>query len=463
MMRPRFLPLSAPSPTPGDAFVVGTRRMNDATPVTLVAAQEGQKTFVPISRSDIIDGLLSPERWANESEVSLARAVFYKIGCLRQHQSAVALNELFEAYDPFNPDDDTLNQEELSVEQRTAKRGELVTTLRKHALSANYEEITPKGLEIIMSNATPDGVHVEVDFSEFEVKLLFFRGEGDLQREKRDIARLYLRKKTYAIPVYNRLLMALKFKTEEVRIAELMKQHDIDEATARKRLKKLRRHFPKSAATEHVYLKIFKNIPCYDVEMLFPNIRVKMKYSDKLQLGGSALVGTLTWALGTATKLLVAVALSPLMLGVALLTGFGGIIYAQIRNIFITRDRYRMQLAQSLYFQNLANNQGALALIVDEAEEEDVKEEVLLYSHLLAQPIPAGGLDALDRKIEAFLGEKFNINVNFDVEDALQRLLACGLVVRSADGELRALPLPEADRHLRQRWCGLVDAMDEAA
>lgn len=431
--------------------------MNDATPITLVPVQQGQKTFLPISRGDVIQGLLAPERWADDTERALARAVFYKIGCLRQHQSAMALNELSEAYDPFNPDDDTINLEQLTEEQRVVKRTELVKTLSKHALSANYEEITPQGLEIIMANATPDGVHVEVDFSEFEVKLLFFRGEADIKREKRDIARLYLRKKIYAIPVYSRLLMALKFKTEQVRIAELMEEHQIDRETAAKKLKKLRRHFPAMAANEHVYLKIFKNIPCYDVEMLFPNIRVKMKYSDKLQLGGSALVGTITWALGTATKLLVAVALSPLMLAVALLTGLGGILYAQVRNIFITRDRYRMQLAQSLYFQNLANNQGALALVVDEAEEEDVKEEVLLYSHLLPQPVLENGVDAIDRKIEAFLGETFSVNVNFDVEDALGRLLACGLIVKSPEGELRALPLKEADEHLRRRWCGLAD------
>jgi hypothetical protein len=116
-----------------------------------------------------------------------------------------------------------------------------------------------------------------------------------------------------------------------------------------------------------------------------------------------------------------------------------------------------MQLAQSLYFQNLANNQGALALLVDEAEEEDVKEEVLLYRHLLHGPIPENELEALDRRIEQFLEAKFGIHVDFDVHDALERLLASGLVVRTSAGELHALPLAEANRHLRELWCALVD------
>ncbi len=373
--------------------------MNDATPMSLVPATQTRHTFIPISRPDVIEALLSPELWADERDRDLARRVFHKIGSLRQHQSSVALNELSDAYDPFNPDDDTINVREFNDQERAEKRLELVETIRRHALSANYDELTELGLQEILDKATPDGVQVEVDFSEFDVKLLFYRGEEENLRERRDIKRLYLGKSRYTVATYNRLFMALKFKPEDARIKEIMEKDQVDQAEAKRKLRRLRRLIPKGASMEHIYLKIFKNIPRYDVEMLFPNIQVKMKYIDKLQLGGSAVVGTVTWVLGTATKLLVAVALSPLVLAAALITGFGGIIYAQIRNIFITRDRYRMQLAQSLYFQNLANNQGALALIVDEAEEEDVKEEVLLYRHLLDGPAHAEGLDELDQRV----------------------------------------------------------------
>jgi len=432
--------------------------MNDATPITIAPAAQSGKTFIPLSRTDVIEAALSQEPFASDAGRQLARSVFHKIGCLRQHQSAQALNELAEVYDPFNPDDDTINQESLGVEQRVDKRRLLVEKLRQHAVSANYEELTEQGLEDVLANATPDGVDVDVDFTELEVKLIFFRGEGDITRSKRDIKRLYLKTFSYTVPTYQRLCMAIKFKTEDVRIAEIMQADKVGEASAKKKLHKLRKRLPVGASTDHVYLKIFKNIPIHDVEMLFPNIRVKMKYRDKVQLGGSALLGTITWAIGTATKLLVAVALSPVMLALALVTGVGGILYAQIRNIFITRDRYRMQLAQSLYFQNLANNQGALALMVDEAEEEDVKEEVLLYSHMLERPVPLAELDALDRRIEAFLRAKFRVEVNFDMHEAMERLLACGLLARTPAGELQAMPLAEADKHLHQRWCDALEA-----
>jgi hypothetical protein len=430
--------------------------MNDASPIAL----EGQAVapaFIPVSRSDITESLLSAERWDTPQDRALAADVLMKIGALRQHQSALMLNELSELYDPFNPDDETVNVTEASETERLEKRRMFNSKLKELIASANYNELQNHELEEILDKATPDGVHVEVDFKEYDVKLIFYRGAYEVQRTKRDYRRLFLKKSAYAIPTFTRLFLAIKFKPEETRIKELMQDFHLDEEKARKRLKKMRRMLPPACSTDHIYLKIFKTIPRYDVEMLFPNIRVKMKYRDKVQLGGSAVAGTAAWAVGTAAKLAVAVAVSPLLLIGALVTGVGGIMYAQIRNIVVTRDRYRMQLAQSLYFQNLANNQGALALVVDDAEEEDVKEEALLYTHLLRAPVHAAELDGVAAVINDFLKEKFGIIVAFDVHDALARLRAQGLVGDLPSGEIRAMPLRDASRHLHERWCSALD------
>ena len=430
--------------------------MNDASPITVAGQAMAQPAFIPVSRSDLIEGLLSPDRWATNEERALASDVLMKIGSLRQHKSAVTLNQLSDLYDPFNPDDETVNPAQASEAERLETRRIFNTQLKDLITSANYHELHEHELEEILDKATPEGVHVEVDFKEYDVMLIFYRGAYDAPRTKRDYRRLFLKKTQYNVPTFLRLFLAIKFKPEAIRVQELMKDYGLDEQKARKRLKKMRRMLPPACSTDHIYLKIFKTIPRYDVEMLFPNIKVKMKYRDKLQLGGSALVGTTAWAVGTAAKLAVAVALSPMLLIGALVTGVGGIMYAQIRNIFITRDKYRMQLAQSLYFQNLANNQGALALIVDDAEEEDVKEEALLYTHLLRTPVHATQLDNLRNVINDFLNEKFGIDISFDIRDALDRLRAQGLVEDSPAGALRAMPLRDASRFLHERWCGAL-------
>ncbi|WP_170937359.1 MULTISPECIES: TMEM143 family protein [Rhodomicrobium] len=430
-------------------------RAEDASPIELVGPAAVEATFIPVSRSDIFEALLDTTQGAGER--AKASEVLTRIGYLRQHKSGVILNQLSDIYDPFNPDDETVNVTEASEAERLEKRRMFHAKLTDLVTSANYKELSPHELEEILSKATPDGVAVEVDFKEYDVKLIFCRGESQVKKTKRDLKRLFLKNMVYDVPTYERLFLAIKFKSEDIRIPEIMKDDGIDEKKARKKLRKMRRMLPPFLSTDHIYIKIFKDIPRYDVEMLFPNIRVKMKYSDKLQLGGSAVFGTVTWALGTATKLFVAVALSPLVLAGTIVTGVGGIMYTQVRNVFITRDRYRMQLAQSLYFQNLANNQGALALIVDDAEEEDVKEEALLYMQLLRTPVHTSQLDTLRGRIDAFLKEKFDVHVRFDVSDALGRLTENGLVTQSPAGELRALPLDEAARHLRERWCSLLD------
>jgi hypothetical protein len=431
--------------------------MNEASPISVADAALAEPEFIPVSRSDILKALMSPGLWSGQSQRKLAADVLNKIGLLRQFRSGIQLNELSDIYDIFNPDDETINLVAASEMERLEKRRIFNHRLKELLTSANYRELKQDELEEILTRASPDGVHVDVEFQEYEVKLMFYRGESQTQTRKRDIAKLFLKFVTYDIPKFERLFLAIKFKPEELRVEEIMREHRLDEAKARKRVRKLRRMLPPSFSSDHIYLKVFKDIPRYDVEMLFPNIRVRMKYRDKLQLGGSALLGTLTWAVGTASKLLVAVALSPLMLVGALATGVGGVMYAQIRNIFITRDRYRMQLARSLYFQNLANNQGALALMIDEAEEEDVKEDVLLYVHLLLMPVNFSQIEALRTRINEFLHEHFGIDINFDVHDALARLTSLGLVTRSTMGDLRVLPLEEARRHLHECWCRLSE------
>jgi hypothetical protein len=341
--------------------------------------------------------------------------------------------------------------------ERLEKRRMFNAKLKELVRSANYRELDPDELEDVLTNASPDGVHVDVNFQEYEVKLMYYRGESKTQKTRREIKNLFLRPINYEVPTFERLFLAIKFKPEDLRVQEIMRDELIDEAKAQKKLRKMRKMLPPSVSTDHIYIKVFKDIPRFDVEMLFPNIRVKMKFMDKIRLGGSALAGLLTWAVGTASKLIVAVALSPIMLAGALLTGVGGVMYAQIRNIFITRDKYRMQLAQSLYFQNLANNQAALALMVDEAEEEDVKEDALLYVHLLRTPIHMSQTDKLALRINDFLRTKFGVSVDFDIQDALKRLLDSGLVTQSTAGDLRAMLPDEAIRHLHECWCRLSE------
>jgi hypothetical protein len=98
-----------------------------------------------------------------------------------------------------------------------------------------------------------------------------------------------------------------------------------------------------------------------------------------------------------------------------------------------------------------------LTLLIDEAEEEDIKEDALLYAFLLKQPAPGKDLDTAKAGVEAFLNAEFDVKVNFDHEEALGRLTKRGLAGFNADGSVWASPAAKAAQHLRALW---IDALD---
>ena len=124
-----------------------------------------------------------------------------------------------------------------------------------------------------------------------------------------------------------------------------------------------------------------------------------------------------------------------------------------------------MVLAQTLYFCSLANNHGALTLIADRAEEEDVKEDMLLYAFLARHPAKYDALPEIKREVTSFLEERCGASVDFDAEDALRRLLADGRVRTDPEGNLTAIAPDEARAHLDTLWDRVLDtdSLDHAA
>ncbi|MBC8012698.1 MAG: DUF3754 domain-containing protein [Methyloceanibacter sp.] len=282
------------------------------------------------------------------------------------------------------------------------------------------------------------------------------------RREERNPWRLYLTKDRFEIPIFERLFLLLKLKPEEARIAEIMAATGADRARAARALRKARAHLPLGVSSDHIYVKMFKRIPQIDLEMLFPNTKVGFKPFDKLKLMVTAGGGTVAGVAGTATKLLAATNPFTLAFGIA---GLSAVIFRQAMKFFHTHNHYMMVLAQNLYFCSLANNHGALTLIADRAEEEDVKEDMLLYAFLARYPSKYDALSEIKRSVASFLKERCGVSVNFDAEDALRRLLADGLVRADADGNLTAIAPDEARAHLDKLWDRLldVDSLDQEA
>ena len=64
------------------------------------------------------------------------------------------------------------------------------------------------------------------------------------------------------------------------------------------------------------------------------------------------------------------------------------------------------------------------------------------------------------RSIEQYLLNGFGVEVNFDLEDALRRLIADGLVTEE-NGVLRTLPPAAAAKHIDVKWDKYLDELPD--
>jgi hypothetical protein len=195
-----------------------------------------------------------------------------------------------------------------------------------------------------------------------------------------------------------------------------------------------------------VHLKLFKDIPLSDLEMLFPNSRIQLSRFDKFKLGITSGGGTAGGAAATISK--VAAAASPFTIVIAI-GGFAGLLARQIGKVFNQRTRYMMKLAQHLYYHNQANNLGVVSRVVDMAEEEESKEALLAYAMLSTKGSMSP--EQLDTACEAWLKTHFSVGCDFDVADALQKLEKDSLA-RCEEGRYLAVPINDALKNLDSYW-----------
>jgi hypothetical protein len=197
-----------------------------------------------------------------------------------------------------------------------------------------------------------------------------------------------------------------------------------------------------------IHLKMFRNIPLADSEMIFPETIIRMGSFDRTMLVVSAAAAV--FALGR----LIAEGAGLGGAALAILVG-GGMLVARIVGRYLNvRRKYMARMARNLYEKNLDNSIGVLQYLVDSLEEQEYKEAVLVYVVLWIEEraMSAADLDAaVERFVHAHLG---GIEIDFEIDDALRKVVDLG-VVEVSDGRFRARGLDDALRALDERWDGL--------
>lgn len=423
-----------------------------------VVGSRGDEHFLPVTTSALVDRLTNPQAWQPGVAADVRRFFRYLEYWRHQIHSAQLLR-LQEAYEAFSPDSDLFVTRQYSDAERREMLAEVVNGVTELVTQANYMVVPRSRIaESILSKESHYGLDLKVDFGVFEEIVIAYRGESVTRANRRAISKFF-RREEFNVEIYRRLVVLFKLKTVERHVEELMAERKITRDEAEKIVLRSREHIPEQLDPNCVYIKIFKNIPKSDIEMVFPNTEVKFRMKDKVWLGvtGGGALGA--GVFGAAGKL--ALAFSNPVTAAGAVGGIGMVLFRQIMNVMNQKQRYMQVLAQNLYFHSMADNRGAMTKLAERASEEDFKEEILLYSVLAKEAVTRADMPDVDKAIEDYIEKTFGLDVDFDVSDALERLLADGIVTEGVDGVLRALGPAEAAAHIDTLWDRVLDMLPD--
>ncbi|OWF38029.1 transmembrane protein 143-like [Mizuhopecten yessoensis] len=391
-----------------------------------------REKYIPITRTSIVRHILQ-ENMLNDEEKKIFEDFAMCLDKSIRNKYHGVLQQAKEMFDPLNPDKDTIQTRKWTKNERVDNEFWLMQRLEKIMEKANFHELPKSVLAKAMEeHEVGVGVRVSHDSSKFDVLRIWALGKT-LPKEKPP---LYLQAWYYMFPsqipgpleslYYKRIALAMRLRKDQ-----------------------------------KLVLKGFKDVPKNSIEMLMPDVKIRMTKYDKLWLGSSVtmfaisllmkaspfLSGAQNWTLGLAGMTL----------------AVSGTLYFRYQN---RKNAYLAELFEMLYSNNIANNRGLLTLVVDRAEDESFKEALLTYTFLLANrpdavknksmanmaPEELGGLTQaeLKSKLEKWISSKTEVNAEFDPLEALSLLSNYGIVQQKGN-KLHVVSLAAAIRSMPQR------------
>lgn len=344
-----------------------------------------------------------------------------------QHHYAGGRSRLVESlYAALDPDADTVDPAALGRDEPVER---LLAALEELLARANFEPVPEERLLNRHDREVLAQLNVDADLAGLEELRVFTRGAGTKAITLRPARRLF-RLVEREVPTYRRVAIAVRTRDEP-----------------------------------WVYLRLFKDVPTCDLELLLPTVRVKMKLLDKLKLsgsGGAAAISAwkllrLAYVYTPGLAKLLAVPFKILLLPLVVLVGgiYGGktvLDYSKIRASYVTA------LAEHLYAITMASNRSLVSRAAAMAGEEETKEVLLAYAVLAAAGEDGLTPAELGARADALIWERYRARITFDVEDALAKLDELALLWRKeGDERLRVVPLAAALRKVDAAWDELFE------
>jgi len=390
-----------------------------------MAEYDDREHFIPLRCTDLVQ-LLCDERspsggnTLSEADQTRLRHFSRLVGAHFHTFYHDQLIELKDSYASFDPDSDTKPLKALDESQRDKAQIDMFGLIGGLLAKANYTHMNREEIEKVMSGSSDWGIDMHVDWGVFDQIEIYYRGNAMVSRFRRSLMTLF-RKVERKVPTFKRMVVILRQNPHKL--------------------------LGKEADTKNIFVKMFKEIPQMDMEMVLPGTRMKMPKLEKGKLGVSLLstFGAMIWkgyvlfSLGLAA--IASVFSIAFLMPVAIIFGYG---YKQYSSYQVTKQTYQFKLTQTLYYQTLDHNAGVLFRLLDEAEEQECREAILGYFYLWRYAGNDGWTaESLDDYVELELEKRLNMKVDFEIGDAIDKLERIGLVDKTGD-RYRAIPLDQA-------------------
>ena len=386
---------------------------------------QDREAFIPYSRRDLIelcikDGKLPDSSLQKFRDFCSILMAYYHF---KLHKT---LEILKENYSPFNPDINTKYIVDYSDSQLTMMKNKVVESFKEILEQGNYYPISQASLERAFEQKSLIELKTDINFDDFEEMICYCR--GDIYKTIK--VKRFFRKIDKKIDIFERVALLIKCQN----------QKDID--PSEKSLE------DSNLIPSKIYLSLYKNIPKNDIEFLFPNVKISMTLKDRLMLVVPAIGAAIPIALRIVPQLLLIIsvivflAFGPsyveqfnlrasqedirnmtgiLIATLSLLITLGGFCFKQYTQYKNKQIKFQKQVTETLFFNNIANNAGVFQSLIDDAEEEECKEIILVYYHLLTSNTSLTP-EQLDNKIEAWMEQKFDTKIDFDINGPLNNL-----------------------------------------
>ena len=311
-----------------------------------------RERFIPLRKAALAQQLKADFPWSTTEGADFG--VFCRLlEAILHHEYHARLEHLKQQYADFDPD---AIRHTPAIPSHQANSGPFFRQLFDLLRRANYQRLTQTEIEDAVSAASDWGVRLQVNFTKFAQLGVFARGDIVTQRQRKHW-RNFFRPEVVDVPIYQRLVVAFQV-------------HNSDNAP--------RAH---EGDAQGVLLKLFKNVPKQDIDMLLPGSQFQMSLLDR----GRILLPTVSGLVIVTAKIIngALFAIFTGFWGVLAFLGFaGGTVGYGIKSFLgyvRTKDQYQLRLTRSLYYQNLDNNEGVLFRLLDEAEEQDFSEALFGY------------------------------------------------------------------------------------